>query len=88
MKLWPASWLTGQQIGQVKNTGMDRKEGEVWEKNGPDYWVLGIANLPLRNTFTPYFGIFPPPRCAISPNTKKNQISLDFWLLFTQTTNY
>ena len=45
----------------------DRMEKRKSVKNGPDLWILDIANLSPRNPFPSYFGIFPSSWSMIPP---------------------
>ena len=55
------------KLAKWKNKGRERKEGEVWENNGP-YWRVNHPKKPLsRNMFVSYICIFAPPRCTIPP---------------------
>ena len=61
-------WNIGLHLGLLV-WKKKRKEGEVWKKNGPDWWVFGIVSLPHRNRFNSYFGIIPPPGSIIPMNS-------------------
>ena len=64
-KYLPAYWPSCQKIGQLKKAGAGLKDKSG--KNGPDLWILDIANLSPQNPFPSYFGIFPSSRSMIPP---------------------